>query len=82
MIKPEYGLVGRTRRRTVEVTVSDFPATYAPNIWKRNFSTTDTNQEWGKDLTYVEADKGWLYLAGNRYLCSRRMVGVGLLMNP
>lgn len=71
----EHGLVGRTRRRMVKTTLSDVAAAYAPNILKRDFSTTGPNQKWTTDLTYVETKEGWLYLAGIQDLFSGRIVG-------
>ena len=39
----------------------DFPI--APNLLERNFIAAAPNRIWLADITYVETDQGWLYLA-------------------
>jgi putative transposase len=51
----------------------DFPI--APNLIERNFSATAPNQIWLADITYIETDQGWLYLATVMDLYSRKIVG-------
>jgi transposase InsO family protein len=51
----------------------DFPI--APNLLGRNFFAAAPNQIWLADITYVETDQGWLYLATVMDLYSRRIVG-------
>ena len=71
----ERGMVGRTRRRFIKTTVTDESTSFAENLLKRDFSTTGPNQKWVTDLTYVDTDEGWLYLAGIQDLYSGRIVG-------
>jgi hypothetical protein len=61
--------------RRVRTTDSrhDFPV--APNLLDRNFTATAPNRIWLADITYVETDQGWLYLATVMDLYSRRIVG-------
>ena len=47
----------------------------APNLIERNFSAAAPNWIWLADITYVETDQGWLYLATVLDLYSRRIVG-------
>ncbi|MDZ4753565.1 MAG: IS3 family transposase [Phycisphaerae bacterium] len=47
----------------------------APNILDREFAVEKINQVWLADITYVQTDEGFLYLAGVLDLCSRRIVG-------
>jgi transposase InsO family protein len=63
------------RPRGVRTTDSrhDFPI--APNLLQRNFTAAAPNQIWLADITYVETDQGWLYLATVMDLYSRRIVG-------
>jgi transposase InsO family protein len=35
----------------------------APNTLDRDFSTTQPDQVWVSDLTYLDTQEGWLYLA-------------------
>jgi putative transposase len=61
--------------RRVRTTDSrhDFPI--APNLLDRNFTATAPNRIWLADITYIETDQGWLYLATVMDLYSRRIVG-------
>ena len=63
------------RPRRVRTTDSrhDFPI--APNLLQRNFIAAAPNRIWLADITYVETDQGWLYLATVMDLYSRRIVG-------
>ena len=64
-----------TRPRRVRTTDSlhDFPI--APNLLARNFTAAAPNRIWLADITYVETDQGWLYLAAVMDLYSRKIVG-------
>ena len=63
------------RPRRVRTTDSrhDFPI--APNLLERRFIAAAPNRIWLADITYVETDQGWLYLATVMDLYSRRIVG-------
>ena len=63
------------RPRPVRTTDShhDFPI--APNLLERNFIATAPNRIWLADITYIETDQGWLYLATVMDLYSRKIVG-------
>jgi transposase InsO family protein len=47
----------------------------APNLLKRDFEAQRPNEKWLTDITYIETDEGWLYLAVVLDLYSRRIVG-------
>ena len=49
----------------------DFPI--APNLLDRDFTAAKPNQIWLADITYIETDQGWLYLAAVMDLYSRGM---------
>ena len=70
----EAGLAGRTRRRFRKTTDSNHPFPIAPNVLKRDFTTTAPNQVWVTDITYLWTREGWLYLAVMLDLFSRRVV--------
>src|SRR3984957_16944628 len=63
------------RPRWVRTTDSchDFPI--AANLLERNFIAAAPNRIWLADITYVETDQGWLYLATVMDLYSRKIVG-------
>ena len=47
----------------------------AANLIERNFSAAAPNRIWLADITYIETDQGWLYLATVMDLYSRKIVG-------
>jgi putative transposase len=71
----EHGLVGRTRRRFVCTTRADARAKCAPNLLDRDFTASAPNQKCATDITYVETQEGFLYLAVIQDLFSSRVVG-------
>jgi putative transposase len=76
----EQGLRGLPRRRAFRVTTTrtDPSLAVAPNTLDRGFSTTHLDQVWVSDLTYLDTQEGWLYLAAILDLGSRRIVGWSL----
>jgi putative transposase len=63
------------RPRRVQTTDSSHDYPIAPNLLERNFTATAPNRIWLADITYVETDQGWLYLATVMDLYSRRIAG-------
>jgi putative transposase len=63
------------RPRRARTTDSRHDCPIAPNLIDRNFVATTPNRIWLADITYIETDQGWLYLAAVMDLCSRRIVG-------
>ena len=63
------------RPRRVRTTDSRHDLPIAPNLLDRNFIATAANQIWLADITYIETDQGWLYLAAVMDLYTRRIVG-------
>jgi transposase InsO family protein len=66
-------IMARPRRMRTTDSRHDFPI--APNLIERNFTASAPNRIWLADITYVETDQGWLYLAAVMDLYSRRIVG-------
>ena len=66
-------IMARPRRVRTTDSRHDFPI--APNLLERNFTATASNRIWLADITYVETDQGWLYLATVLDLYSRKIVG-------
>ena len=64
-----------TRPRRVRTTDSRHDLPIAPNLLDRNFTAAAPNRIWLADITYIETDQGWLYLAAVMDLYSRRIVG-------
>jgi putative transposase len=72
----ESGLVARRRRRFRPATTDskhEFPI--APNLLKRDFSTSELRTVMVGDTTAVATQEGWLYLAVLLDLASRAIVG-------
>jgi putative transposase len=63
------------RPRRVRTTDSRHDLPIAPNLLDRNFTATAPNRIWLADITYIETDQGWLYLAAILDLYTRRIVG-------
>jgi putative transposase len=66
-------IMARPRRVRTTDSRHDFPI--AANLLERNFTATAPNRIWLADITYVETDQGWLYLATVLDLYSRKVVG-------
>jgi transposase InsO family protein len=66
-------IMARPRRVRTTDSRHDFPI--APNLLERNFTVAAPNRIWLADITYVETDQGWLYLATVMDLYSRKIVG-------
>ena len=63
-------------KRPYRVTTdSNHQRPIASNILNRRFDGWSINQAWVGDITYVETQEGWLYLACVMDLASRRIVG-------
>lgn len=72
----EEGLCGRQKRRyRVITTDSRHDQPIAPNRLAQVPPPTGPNQIWVADITYIDTDEGWLYLAAVMDLYSRRIVG-------
>jgi putative transposase len=66
-------IMARPRRVRTTDSRHDFPI--APNLLDRDFTASAPNRIWLADISYVETDQGWLYLAAVMDLYSRRIVG-------
>ncbi len=71
------GIRSKTHKRfRVRTTDSNHANPIAPNTLEQNFPrATAPNQVWGTDITYIETNEGFLYLAGVMDLYSRKIVG-------
>lgn len=74
-LKNEAGLRGKCAKAwKPRTTVRDDSSAFAPNLLKDE-ATTDVDQVWVADITYLPTGEGWLYLSAVMDLHSRRIVG-------
>lgn len=72
----QVGLRGRQQGRyRVQTTDSNHDEPIAPNRLAAAPKATAPNQLWVSDITYIETQEGWLYLAAILDLYSRKIVG-------
>ena len=78
------GLRSRLRRRLrpVSLTDSNHDWTVALNRLRDRAVPPQRDASWVADITYVETDEGWLYVAGVLNRCTRRCVGWALDDTP
>lgn len=75
-IMRQQGLCVRQKRRFIpRTTVADKAAAPAPNLLKAHPAPAAPNRAWVTDITYIPTGEGWLYLAAEMDLCSRRILG-------
>lgn len=72
----QEGLCGRQKRRyRVQTTDSNHNEPVAPNRLAEAPKASAPNQIWVADITYVQTQEGWLYVAAILDLYSRKIVG-------
>jgi len=47
----------------------------SPNLLEQKFHSQTPNTVWLADITYIDTDEGWLYLAGVKDMATREIVG-------
>ena len=62
-------------RKFKVTTDSNHNKTVAKNLLQQNFTASRPNQKWVTDITYINTDEGWLYLATVLDLYSRAVIG-------
>jgi len=71
----QHGIKARGKRKFVVTTDSKHNLPMAPNLLNRNFQPEAPDRVWTSDITYIQTDEGWLYLAVVLDLYSRQVVG-------
>lgn len=73
------GIQGKMlRKRRPQTTKSDPAHVVAPNVLNRQFQAERCDQVWLTDITYIDTDEGYLYLASVLDMFSRRIVGMAM----
>ncbi len=63
------------KRRTPVTTDSNHKMSPSPNLLEQEFYCLTPNTVWLADITYIDTDEGWLYLAGVKDMATREIVG-------
>ncbi len=71
-------MVAVQRRSYRHTTNSKHDYPVAPNLLVRDFQVAQQDRVYVADISYIPTDEGWLYLATEMDLCSRRIVGWSL----
>jgi len=71
----KHNIKARGKRKFIVTTGSKHSLPVAPNLLNRNFQPDAPNRVWTSDITYIQTDAGWLYLAVVLDLHSRQVVG-------
>jgi putative transposase len=74
----EMGKGKMPHKRRPCTTRSDPTHMPAPNLLDRNFEARRCDEVWLTDITYIDTDEGYLYLAGVMDLYSRQIVGMAM----
>ncbi len=71
-----FGLAQRQKLRRVCTTDSKHGLPIAANLLAQRFDLIHTpNRVWLCDITYIDTGEGWVYLAGVKNACSKKLVG-------
>ena len=71
----KYGLIAKAAKKFVVTTDSKHTLPISENLLKRCFSPSAPNAVWGTDITYIQTEFGWRYLAVVIDLFDRAVVG-------
>ncbi|OBY25184.1 IS3 family transposase [Leisingera sp. JC1] len=63
------------KRRKPRTTDSNHSLKPSPNLLEQKFGCTVPNRVWLADITYVDTDEGWLYVAALKDMATREIVG-------
>ena len=69
------GLKAKQYKAYKVTTDSEHDLRISPNRLNRTFDASGINQKWVGDITYINTDQGWLYLATVIDLYSRKVIG-------
>lgn len=69
------------KRKKAHKTESNQKDPFAPNLLEQDFTADAPNKKWMTDMTFIETQEGWLYLAGVIDAYSRKVVGWAMGQN-
>lgn len=77
-LRKKLGLRCKQKRKFKVTTDSGHKLPVAPNVLNREFTVAAPNKAWVSDITYIQTDEGWLYLAGVKDLFNGELVGYAM----
>ncbi len=77
-LRKNLGLRCKQNRKFKVTTDSRHKLPVAPNLLNREFAVSVPNKAWVSDITYIQTDEGWLYLAGLKDLFNGELVGYAM----
>jgi putative transposase len=75
IMREQHLCVLQKRRFVPRTTLTDKTSPVAPNLLLKRPAPTRPDEVWVTDITYLPTREGWLYLAAEMDLCSRRILG-------
>jgi transposase InsO family protein len=75
LMREQHLRVRQKRRFVPRTTITDKTSPVAPNHLLKRSAPKRLNEVWVTDITYLPTSEGWLYLAAEMDLCSRRILG-------
>ena len=77
-LRTKLGIRCKKIRKFKATTNSNHEMPVAPNLLKQKFTASAPNQIWLTDITYIQTNEGWLYLAGHKDIFSGDLVGYAM----
>jgi putative transposase len=74
-VMKENGIKAKRKKKFKITTDSNHELPISENILDRQFETKERDKVWVSDITYVDTEEGWLYLAVFIDLFSRKVLG-------
>ena len=71
----EHRIIGHYRKKRCRTTDSNHTMPVAANLLRQNFSCDRPDTVWLADISYLATDQGFLYFAGMKDLCTKKIVG-------
>lgn len=71
----EQGLKARNGKRFRFQPAPETTSQVTDNLLKRDFTASRPNEKWVSDITYIQIDEGWVYLAVIMDVYSRQIIG-------
>jgi putative transposase len=77
-LRHEMDIICKQKRKFRVTTDSNHDFPVAENILNQTFTPKAPNEVWVTDLTYIQTDEGWLYLAGIKDVFTCEIVGYAM----